>query len=83
VDRGAQVELKWERVYAPGQRRLNGGGIDESVHVPGGGIDAMVLGRLVGCLGECAAACCNAPDAAAVAGALLVRRCRCTLSNPR
>ena len=42
-----------------------------AVHVPGGGIDALVMGRLLGCLGECCAAARNAPDAAKIAGAVL------------
>ena len=43
----------------------------DAVHVPGGGIDALVLGRALGCLGECCAAARNAPDAAKIAGAVL------------
>ena len=44
---------------------------DDDVHVPGGGIDALVLARALGALGECCAAARNAPDAAAVAAATL------------
>jgi len=49
----------------------DGANADTTVHVPGGGIDAMVLGRLLGALGECAAAARHAPDAAVIAGATL------------
>ena len=46
-----------------------GGG--ESAHVPGSGMDAIVLGRVFGALGECCAASRNAPDAARLAAATL------------
>ena len=44
---------------------------EDAAHVPGGGIDAIVLGRALGALGECCAAARNAPDAATLAGATL------------
>ena len=44
---------------------------EDAAHVPGGGVDAVVLGRALGALGECCAAARNAPDAATLAGATL------------
>jgi telomere length regulation protein len=41
------------------------------VHVPGGGIDAIVLGRALGALGECCAASRRAWNAPQLAGAVL------------
>ena len=43
----------------------------DSAHVPGGGIDALVLGRALGALGECCASAANAANAAQLAGAVL------------
>lgn len=43
----------------------------ESVHVPGGGIDAIVLGRALGALGECCASAANAANVAQLTGAVL------------
>ena len=43
----------------------------DGVHVPGGGIDAIVLGRALGALGECCASAANAANAAQLAGAVL------------
>ena len=43
----------------------------DAVHVPGGGIDAIVLGRALGALGECCASAANAANAAQLAGAVL------------
>ena len=43
----------------------------DAVHVPGGGIDAIVLGRALGALGELCACSRNAPNAAQLSGAVL------------
>ena len=43
----------------------------ESVHVPGGGIDAIVLGRALGALGECCASAANAANVTQLTGAVL------------
>jgi hypothetical protein len=64
----AEAETRRRRLRQGGNSFYDDG---DAVHVPGGGIDTMVLGRLLGTLGECAAAAKNAPDAAAIAGATL------------
>jgi hypothetical protein len=43
----------------------------ESVHVPGGGIDAIVLGRALGALGECCASAATAANVTQLTGAVL------------
>jgi telomere length regulation protein len=41
------------------------------VHVPGGGIDAIVLGRALGALGECCASAATAANVTQLTGAVL------------
>ena len=60
-----------ERAFAAAREQAAARANPDAVHVPGGGIDALVLGRTLGCLGECCAAARNAPDAAKIAGAVL------------
>ena len=60
-----------ERAFAAAREEAAARANPDAVHVPGGGIDALVLGRTLGCLGECCAAARNAPDAAKIAGAVL------------